>query len=46
MFLNIFNSPEKKVWDHFMISDHNFEVFQDCLTEKKNKTIIFKIKRI
>ena len=44
MFLNIFNSPEKKVWDHFMISDHNFEVFQDCLTEKKIKQLYLKLK--
>ena len=43
MFLKGFKS-EKKIWDHFMISDRNFEVFQDCLTERKIKQLYLKLK--
>ena len=44
MFGTGFNFVEKKIWDHFIISDSNFELFQDNLSEDKIKNLYLKLK--
>ena len=38
------NSPANKIWDHFIISDDSFEIFQDGLTGEKINKLYIKLK--
>ena len=45
MYRTGLNSPNNKYRNYFQISDNNFEIFKNILTEKKIKQLNIKLKQ-